>query len=341
MPEEVAAGIFRIEVPLPQTPLKMLNAYFVRGERRHLLVDTGFNRRECREALFAGLESLGARPGEFDLFITHMHADHSGLAADLAAAPGTVVYAGREDGESINRLCDGAAFRDMLLHDMERHGCAAELLRALETQHPGIQYGPSGKIVFTAVDEGDTLVYGESRLQVLFMPGHTPGHMVLFDARRGILLAGDLILGDITPNISRRRELPDSLGAYLDSLDKAEKLGAALTLPGHRSLVRDTAKRIGELRAHHARRLTEVRSLLEGRTATAAELAPEMTWSIRGTAWTDFPVPQKWFAVNEALAHLDHLAALGIVVREETVDRTRFRLSGKAAAATGAAGRCP
>ncbi|MDR2124642.1 MAG: MBL fold metallo-hydrolase [Desulfovibrio sp.] len=331
MPEEVAAGIFRIEVPLPETPLKMLNAYLVRGERRHLLVDSGFNRRECREALFAGLEVLGARPGEFDLFITHMHADHSGLAADLAAAPGTVVYAGKEDGESINKLCDGEAFRRLLLNDAARHGCAAELLRALETKHPGIQYGPSGKIAFTAVDEGDMLVYGESRLQVLLMPGHTPGHMVLFDAQRGILIAGDLILGDITPNISRRRELPDSLGAYLDSLDKAQKLGATLTLPGHRGLIRDTAKRIGELRAHHARRLAEVLSLLEGRSATAGELAPEMTWSIRGAVWADFPVPQKWFAINEALAHLDHLAALGIVVREESGDRTRFRPSGKVA----------
>jgi glyoxylase-like metal-dependent hydrolase (beta-lactamase superfamily II) len=332
MPEEVASGIFRIEVPLPQNPLKMLNAYLVRGEQRHLLVDTGFNRQECREALYAGLEAVGAQPGETDLFITHMHADHCGLAADLAAVPGTVAYAGKDDGESINRLSDGAAFRRFLLHDMARHGCDAELLRELETSHPGVRYGPSGKIAFTAVAEGDTLVYGESRLHVLLVPGHSPGHMVLFDAQRRILFAGDLILGDITPNISRRREMPDALGSYLDSLDKVEKLDAALTLTGHRSLVRDTAKRIGELRAHHARRLAEVRSILEGRTATAAEVAPEMTWSIRGTAWTDFPAPQKWFAVNEALAHLDHLAVLGIVVREETADLTRFRLSGKTAA---------
>ncbi|MDR1686781.1 MAG: MBL fold metallo-hydrolase [Desulfovibrio sp.] len=332
MPEEAAPGIYRIEVPLPQNPLKMLNAYLVRGERRHLLVDTGFNRRECKEALFGALDALGVRPGAFDLFITHMHADHCGLAADLAAAPGTVVYAGKVDGESINRLLDGAAFRRFLLRDMARHGCDAGLLKELETKHPGIQYGPSGKVAFTAVGEGDTLVYGASTLRVLLVPGHTPGHMVLFDAQRGILIAGDLILGDITPNISRRPEMPDSLGAYLDSLDKVEKLNAALTLPGHRSLVRDTAKRIGELRAHHARRLAEVRSILEGRTATAAEVAPEMTWSIRGTAWAEFPAPQKWFAINEALAHLDHLAVLGIVVREEAGDLTRFRLSGKAGA---------
>jgi glyoxylase-like metal-dependent hydrolase (beta-lactamase superfamily II) len=325
MPEEVASGIFRITVPLPHNPLKQLNAYLVRGEKRSLLVDTGFNRRECRDALFGALDKLGARPGGFDLFITHLHADHSGLAADLAAFPGTVVYAGKDDGESINSLSDGPTFRRALLDSTARIGCDTEMLRELETSHPGARYGPSGKIAFTFVGEGDILAYGENGLRVLSTPGHTPGHMILFDEKRKILFAGDLILGDITPNISRWSTLPDSLGAYLGSLGKAEKLDAALTLPGHRSLVFDTKKRIGELRAHHELRLAEALSILGERTATAVEIAREMTWSIRGVAWTDFPAPQKWFAVSEALAHLDHLAARGLVVREETSDLTRFR----------------
>ncbi|MDR1947536.1 MAG: MBL fold metallo-hydrolase [Desulfovibrio sp.] len=328
MPEEVAPGIYRIELPLPQNPLKLLNAYLVRGERRNLLVDTGFNRQECRDALCGALKNLGVRPGDFDLFITHLHADHSGLAADLAAFPGTVVYAGKDDGAAVNRLTDGPLFWRALLNDMARHGCDAELLRELETSHPGIRFGPSGKINFTDVDEGDVLTYGESELRVLFVPGHTPGHMALYDAKRRILFAGDLILGDITPNIPRWREMPDSLGTYLKSLDKVDALDTALTLPGHRNLVFDTRKRTDELRAHHERRLAEVMGILDGRTASAAEVAREMTWSMRGIKWTEFPAPQKWFAVSEALAHLDRLAVLGSVAREETNALMRFRPTG-------------
>lgn len=41
--------IYRIEVPLPNNPLRYLNSYVVRGRDRFLVIDTGFNRPECRE----------------------------------------------------------------------------------------------------------------------------------------------------------------------------------------------------------------------------------------------------------------------------------------------------
>jgi hypothetical protein len=34
-----------------------------------------------------------------------------------------------------------------------------------------------------------------------------------------------------------------------------------------------------------------------------------MKWRIRAKNWEEFPVTQKWFAVGEAMAHLDHLIA--------------------------------
>jgi glyoxylase-like metal-dependent hydrolase (beta-lactamase superfamily II) len=325
--EEPAQDIYRIILPLPDNPLKSLNSYLIRGEKRHLLVDTGFNRRECRDALFPALERLGVRAGEFDVFVTHLHADHSGLAADLAAAPGTIAYASAWDGETINKLTDGPAYWLDLLNEMARHGCDPALLLDLRTNHPGIRFGPSGKTDFTVVREGDVLRYGQNPLMVLSTPGHTPDHLVLYEAERGLLFSGDLILGDITPNIPRWRTMPDSLGTYLKSLDKVEKLEVSLTLPGHRSLVRDTKKRIGELRAHHSRRLAEVRSILAAcGEMTAAAVAREMTWSMRGTPWQDFPSPQQWFAINEALAHLDHLVVLGRAVREEKKGFVLFSL---------------
>lgn len=40
-----------------------------------------------------------------------------------------------------------------------------------------------------------------------------------------------------------------------------------------------------------------------------------MTWDIRCRGWEDFPTPQKWFAVGEALAHLEYLMDRGQVGR--------------------------
>ena len=36
-------------------------------------------------------------------------------------------------------------------------------------------------------------------------------------------------------------------------------------------------------------------------------MTAHMTWDIRCRGWEDFPTPQKWFAVGEALAHLEYL----------------------------------
>lgn len=43
--------IYRIEVPLPDNPLRYLNSYVLFGPERVAVIDTGFNRPECREAL--------------------------------------------------------------------------------------------------------------------------------------------------------------------------------------------------------------------------------------------------------------------------------------------------
>ena len=51
MVEQIAKDIYRIEVPLPNNPLRSLNSYFLRGEERDLLIDTGFRRPVCQAAL--------------------------------------------------------------------------------------------------------------------------------------------------------------------------------------------------------------------------------------------------------------------------------------------------
>jgi hydroxyacylglutathione hydrolase len=43
------------------------------------------------------------------------------------------------------------------------------------------------------LNEGDTVRFGNSELQVLFVPGHAPGHIALYSAKQGFCLAGDVL----------------------------------------------------------------------------------------------------------------------------------------------------
>ena len=59
--EKVADNIYTFPIVLPNNPLKWLNCYVVRSDGRNLLIDTGFNRPECREALLDGTSSASPR----------------------------------------------------------------------------------------------------------------------------------------------------------------------------------------------------------------------------------------------------------------------------------------
>lgn len=44
----IEGNIYSIFVPLPDNPLRNLNAYLIKDDKRSLLIDTGFRRDECR-----------------------------------------------------------------------------------------------------------------------------------------------------------------------------------------------------------------------------------------------------------------------------------------------------
>jgi glyoxylase-like metal-dependent hydrolase (beta-lactamase superfamily II) len=73
---------------------------------------------------------------------------------------------------------------------------------------------PSGDVDITVLREGDRLKVGEYNLEVVDLPGHTPGQIGLWEADKGYLFSGDHILSDISPNISAWDLEVDYLDVY-------------------------------------------------------------------------------------------------------------------------------
>src|SRR4030042_4586972 len=83
MIEELLPDLYRVEIPLPRSPLKALNSYVIKGNGRFLIIDTGMNREECLRPMRSALQKLDIDLNRADFFITHLHADHSGLVGVL------------------------------------------------------------------------------------------------------------------------------------------------------------------------------------------------------------------------------------------------------------------
>jgi glyoxylase-like metal-dependent hydrolase (beta-lactamase superfamily II) len=148
-------------------------------------------------------------------------------------------------------------------------------------------------------------------------PGHTPGHVCLYNEKNRLMFLGDQLLFDITPNISFRARPENALEQYLQSLQKLKAYDVTLPLVGHRENSGNYYARIDELIRHHELRLRSLVAIIKANPGiNGYEAASKMKWSIRG-GWDDFPPGQKWFAVCEAQAHIDYLIHEGKASIEE------------------------
>lgn len=310
---EILPNLFRVEVPLPNNPLKATNSYIIKDDVRNLIIDTGMNRKECMDALSAALTELQIDLHRTDFFITHLHADHSGLVGELVTGESSV-YFNQPDAAVIQNK----HLWQELYFVAIKHGFTEDELRNALDSHPGNRYSPKGPVELTIVCDGDLITAGDFHLQCVETPGHTRGHMCLYEPNRKLFISGDHILGDITPNISSWDDMGNPLHDYIQSLDRVYGMEIDLVLPGHRSMVTDCKKRIDELKDHHEQRLDEVLDILkDSGSVTAFQVASRMHWDIIADNWDAFPIMQKWFATGEAIAHLKYLEEKGLVERSK------------------------
>ena len=322
MAEQIASGLWRLEIPLVGNPLKNLNSYLITGER-NLLIDTGFNQIPCREAMERQLREIGAELDRTDIFLTHLHSDHTGLSG-LLHRNGCSVFIGAVDGRRLVEYAGDQKWH-RIYEGYIRDGFTREQMETLWNTNPAKMAGPGQAVPYTWLEDGTTLTYGGRTLRCVQTPGHTPGHMCLYDRENRTLFSGDHVLFHITPNICRWDGVPDSLGDYLSSLDKVRDLPVGLLLPAHRQETGELKQRVDELKEHHAHRIAEaLRTVRETPGLTAYEIAGRMHWSIRSRNWEEFPLTQKYFAVGEGLSHLDYLEVRGFVRHLLTEGKNRY-----------------
>jgi hydroxyacylglutathione hydrolase len=173
--------------PIIQIPLQLSNVYLVEA-KVPILVDTGT--LGDMEDLKHALADHGVWPGRVGLIVlTHAHADHAGVAAALREASLARIVLGAGDLAAARR-----GQNDPLLAT----GLTGTLLRPLIPSYfpelePDIAVGEPLSLLPWGVDG-----------QVIRMPGHTPGSVVVILANHaafvGDMMAGGLLGGALFPH---------------------------------------------------------------------------------------------------------------------------------------------
>ena len=179
MIKQLDNNLYTFEIPLPGSPLKWINTYVIKGNpgEKNLLVDTGFNRPECLQALLKGMAELHINPQQTDVFLTHCHSDHTGNAPALAKL-GCQIFMGATAHQLQLRNTWPIKHKRAL-----KEGVSPSVLKRMFVSNPAIMYAPEH---YDAIElqEGDKLKYGGYNLRCISTPGHTPGHMCLYDEEK-------------------------------------------------------------------------------------------------------------------------------------------------------------
>jgi glyoxylase-like metal-dependent hydrolase (beta-lactamase superfamily II) len=218
----------------------------------------------------------------------------------------------------------GALFR--------RHGMAAEHLAALNGRGNTYKRGvPELPTSFDRLLAGDHVRFGGVDWRVIEGHGHSPEHASLYASEQGHPDFGRYAAAEDQHQRQRAGQVEpdgDPLARFLDSLIAFETLPVdTLVLPSHGLPFRGIALRVAQLRAHHVARLDELDAATDGcrrRGCSAADLVPVLFRR-------ELDLQQRYFAMGEAIAHLNYLWRAKRLDRRVATDGTirflRFRRS--------------
>ncbi|SDI12799.1 MBL fold metallo-hydrolase [Desulfosporosinus hippei] len=248
-----------------------------------VLVDAGFGLSRREEIL---------RNGDVDVIInTHFHLDH---AFGNKYFPKAEIWAHVLDAPALRSKKEFLAYSG-LDHTPD-----------FPEGYP-FPHGMPGRAVGRELAEGEILDFGNVVLQVLHTPGHTPGHISLYEPKEGILFSGDIDLSPFGPFYGNTSS---NLEEFSKSIRRLIDLNPKVLVTSHSPIISDNIpERLKEYAEIIDLRATKLLQAL--RVPRSKQELMEMK-----IIYDHYPEPQSLYRYFEEVMigkHLRHLMGLGEV----------------------------
>jgi glyoxylase-like metal-dependent hydrolase (beta-lactamase superfamily II) len=300
-----------IELPTP-FPVGPVTVYLTGAPGEPLtLIDTGPHTEDTRAALDAGLRRAGCSVADLEqIIITHAHADHFGLAAELVAESQAKVLTHAWNSTTLGDYDDDRARRIAFYASlMQQAAVPVEIMTAIGRATGNVNRYAQPVAVDTQLHEGDMLRMAGRNWRVLHTPGHSGGLICLYEPSSRTLLSSDHLLADISSNPvvepppPGEIERPHSLALYQQSLLRVASMQIERALPSHGPAIHNVRGLVRHRIEFHRRRM--------GRVFEALQQGARTTWDVTQVLFPDLSPLDTFLAISEAIGHLDLLELEG------------------------------
>jgi len=193
--QEIAPNIYQLHIPLPEKRLSILNAYLVKTEEGCMLIDTGWNTDAAYQSLISQLAELNLTPNDLKyIVVTHFHPDHLGLTERLSNVSNASII---QHEIELNLLTQRKSDAEKALSGMERwlnrNGFPSSAYNELRDMTLSVYKLGTNNAPVIAVKGGEKIHLADYTFEILWMPGHSPGMICLYEANLGYLFCSDHI----------------------------------------------------------------------------------------------------------------------------------------------------
>ncbi|MFX1574345.1 MAG: MBL fold metallo-hydrolase [Promethearchaeota archaeon] len=330
-------GVYQFKINFPSFEgLQFVSMYLLRIDGSHVLIDAGLSFPDCEQLFFTELAKLKISPKDLQyLIITHEHPDHIGLAKAIKLKNPDILILTHEITKKLmksmmntDNLVQIQKSTELSSSDLIRYGVnkkkVKKVLQYMNMFSSFTEYYEPDRIL----QDNDEIVVDSDKLKIIWTPGHSIGHICVFDEMKKFLFSGDHILSRITPHIGaflsnpitdKEYEFTNILDLYLRSLDRIDQLNPKIIFPAHQEIIYNPHERILAIKKHHANRLSEIAKTIENEPKTPFKIS-QLHFGENLSEINTF------LALSEVLSHLIYLEHQNKVERIEKNEKIYFKI---------------
>ncbi|MFW9878931.1 MAG: MBL fold metallo-hydrolase [Candidatus Thorarchaeota archaeon] len=317
--------VHQIKIDVPWA-VRFVSLYTFKINDKNILFDSGLDMGNWSRLFFLALKEINLTVQDIDYcFISHNHSDHVGLAGTLKQMnPNLKILMSDITAKTLKWENEEANINEL---DQEAKKVAFQMIKygfnekQVERVVQFFSYWPQ----FRKYQKPDIILNDGDRiledLEVIWTPGHSFGHICLFNSKKQYLFSGDHILSRITPHIGNYLipnilieqysgyDFDNILKHYLNSLDRIDKLNPRIIFPAHQEIIYDPHKRISEIKEHHKNRLAEITRVIKDNPSTPSRISQ--------LHFGDLDDMNTFLALSEVLGHLFFLENQDLVKSTE------------------------